>query len=218
MKNVLIVVFLLNVFFLKAQESTIENESKKITFSPYFGIGRSQFNSSPRAQSTFPSLEFRGGPTINIPLNSSFAISSGFIFGGRIKREAFNKSGQGYTIYPPYLDLDAVASSRNHYFFEIPLMLQFNVPHPKLSLSLGGNLRFFMPNNDNVDFLTNRSEFGFLAGISYPLGDRWKIGGEYFAAITNIYTSGGTVDGINFDLEVRSSDLRVFALYRLCKK
>ena len=89
--------------------------------------------------------------------------------GIKVKREAFNKPGQAYTVGPPFLKLDEVASNRNHYFVEVPLLLQFNLPHLELGLRAGVNYRSFLANTKAVDFLTGR--FTYPQSIfSHPVG------------------------------------------------
>lgn len=79
-------------------------------------------------------------------MTKDIQLKSGLAFGVKVKREAFNSSNL-VIIGPPFMELDEFASNRNHYFMEIPLILQYNLPHPKIGLSLGISYRFFFPNN-----------------------------------------------------------------------
>lgn len=212
MKNILLILFALVSFVLNAQK--VNTEKSKVAYSLYFGIGSSQFKTNPSAPSKFQSLELRLGPAISIPLGSSFQIYSRFLLGAKLKREAYNVDGQAYVIGPPYLGLDEVASSRNHYFFEIPLILQFNLQSPKLSFYAGGNYRFWMPNNSDVDFLTNRGDFGVLMGISYPIADKWRVGAEYLFGITKVYSYTGTVDGTDVSATASNNTFQFVIQYR----
>lgn len=213
MKNLILLISFFSVYLVEAQENDIKQ--KTIDVSSYLALGWSQFRTTPSAPSDFPTFEFRLGPAVTIPVSSKFEISSRFLFGAKLKREAYNKQGQGYTIPPPFLELDEVASSRNHYFIEIPLIFQFNLPNPKLSIYAGGNYRFWMPNNSDVDFLTNRGEFDLLMGISYPIANKFKVGGEYFFGVTKVYNSSGTIDGIDSDLRVSNTAFQLYVQYKL---
>lgn len=215
MKNVILGVSLLISAISNAQEITDSKKPGAIKFSSYFGIGGSQFKASPRAPSDFTSLEFRVGPTVNVPLNSRFEFTSRFLFGGKLKRQAYNKQGQVYTIPPHFLNLDKVASSRNHYFVEVPVLLQFNFPQPKFSLYAGGNYRFFMPNDADVDFLTFRGEFGVLSGINFFVSNKLKIGGEYLFGLTKVYKALTTTEIVNSEITASTRSFQFYVQYKL---
>lgn len=217
MNRLLIFILILCYISSAAQHEVKGNKTKFKSYALYTAMGWSQVNSSPSAPTDFPSFEFRLGPSVSIPVSSKFEISSRFLFGAKLKREAYNVDGQAYVITPPYLELDEVASSRNHYFFEIPLILQFNLQSPELSFYAGGNYRFWMPNNSDVDFLTNRGDFGVLMGISYPIADKWRVGAEYLFGITKVYSYNGTIDGTEVSATASNNTFQFFIQYRFKK-
>ncbi len=212
MKKIALILFLFSFLSLSAQEG-VTKKPKKFYYSAYLSLGRSQFGISLAAPSKFPTVESRIGATITFPVNSTFSIHSRFLFGSKFKRDPFNKPGQGYLVGPPYLNLDEVSGSRNHYFLEIPLMIQYGIPNSNFSLSAGANYKFFFADNDRVDFLTFRGDAGVLFGVNYAISTQWKAGVEYLHGLTKVYRSIGSVDGGDVDLSVTNNSLSVFVLY-----
>jgi hypothetical protein len=66
------------------------------------------------------------------------------------------------------------------------------------------NYRFFLPNNNDVDFLTNRGDIGILVGASYSVTKRIDLGIEYCIGLTTIYSASGTIDSSNFTLNTKN--------------
>lgn len=190
-----------SIFFCFRSEAQEPNLDKRVHYSVFAGVGRSTFVSDPAAPSKFPTLEVRLGAGLIKPIGNNIELRSRLAFGVKFKREPFNEPGQPYVIGPPFMGLDELASNRNHYFFEIPLMVQFNLPHPKLGFSLGGNYRHFLPHNESVDFLTNRREIGIILGASYRLNNRLDVGLDYYFGLSKIYSSSGLIDNQEFTLD-----------------
>ena len=214
----IITTFLISALTALGQHEEVSNSNNKIKYTGIFSVGRSTFKSSTSAPSTFPTLELRMGAGISKPLGKVIELRSRLAFGVKFKREAYNKPGQPYVIGPPFLELDEVASNRNHYFLEIPLVVQFNLPHPKLGFNMGVNYRFFFPYNKDVDFLTNKSDVGIITGISYRGFDRLEIGFDYYFGITKLYSSSGTVDTTEFTFNTRNQFAQIRIEYALWNK
>ena len=175
--------------------------NKKLRYTRAVNIARSTFDvtgfpSSP----VYPSLELRLGAGILKPLAKHLDLKSGIYLGLKLKRQSyyFGLSKQ-YTTEPWVLPaLDEAASSRNHFFVDIPLVLQFNPPKTRIGLKGGLNFRFWAPNNDSVDVLTARPEIGLIGGISYNLIKNISIGLEHYYGLTDIL--GGSYTGTNNQL------------------
>lgn len=174
---------------------------KKVRYNFFAGVGRSTFVSGPAAPSKFPTLEVRLAGGLIKPIGRNVELRSRLAFGVKFKQEPYNEPGQPYVIGPPFMGLDELASNRNHYFFEIPLIVQFNLPHPKLGFSFGGNYRHFLPHNESVDFLTNRRELGIILGASYRLTNSLDVGLDYYFGLSKIYSSSGLIDIQEFTLD-----------------
>lgn len=175
--------------------------NKNLRYTKALSIARSTFDvtglpSSPH----YASLELRLGAGIVKPIAKYFDLKSGVYLGLKIKRQSyyFGLSKQ-YTnelwVLPA---LDEAANSRNHFFVDIPLTLQFNPPKTKIGLKGGLDFRFWAPNNDSVDALTARQEIGLLGGISYSLFKKITIGLEHYYGLTEIW--GGSYIGNNSQL------------------
>lgn len=208
------IAFIFISHFCSAQN---QDNDRKIKITAFTSVGQSTFYSNPSAPSKFPTLELRFGAGIIKPLTKNIQLKSRLTFGVKFKREAFNSSNL-VIVGPPFMELDEVASNRNHYFMEIPLILQFNLPHPKIGLSLGFNYRFFFPYNESVDFLTNKREIGILPGISYHFSPRFEVGFDYFFGLTEVYNASGTIDNQEVNIDVHNRFAQVRFSYLISKK
>lgn len=175
--------------------------NKNLRYTKALSIARSTFDVTGLPSSPdYASLELRLGAGIVKPIAKYFDLKSGVYLGLKIKRQSyfFGLSKQ-YTnelwVLPA---LDEAASSRNHFFVDIPLTLQFNPPKTKIGLKGGLDFRFWAPNNDSVDALTARQEIGLLGGISYSLFKKITIGLEHYYGLTDIW--GGSYIGNNSQL------------------
>ena len=213
MKKITTLIF---IVFATYQSNAQElNKDNRLQFSVFSGVARATFASNPSAPSKFPALELRLGAGIIKPVSKSIEIRTRLTFGTKFKRDAFNKPGQPYLIGPPYLGLDELASNRNHYFVEIPVVVQFNLPHPKIGFSLGVNYRFFLPHNSSVDDLTNRRELGLISGITYRLNKKIDMGLDYCAGLTKIYSPSGSIDSQSFSANARNQFAQLRIDYRI---
>lgn len=193
--------------YSQTAESATGND---LQFSVLAAVGRSTFKSNPSSANSFASPEIRLGLSMTKPLSRLISVRTGFLTGVKIKTEAINKPGQNSTLGPPYSDLDELASNRSHFFLEVPLSAQVNLTK-KVGLEFGGNYRFFMPNNDNVDALTNRGDAGLIGGASYKITKQLNIGLQYYFGLSKIYTSSGLINSQEFTFDVRNE----FALVRI---
>jgi hypothetical protein len=199
MKSILIfsALALINCCSAIAQDSTSVSNNK-LRFTSSIGFGQSTFAFNIPAPSKFTTPEFKLGLGIIKPISKFLEVKSGISFGIKIKREPYNKlTPQGYLLVvtsPAFINTDELASKRNHYFLEIPLLFQFNFPHPKLGLRSGVNSRFWQPNNSDVDLLTARPELGILVGAYYRLNYKFNIGLDYYYGLTKMDKSSYTIN------------------------
>lgn len=215
--SALIVCGLVISVFSRAQSTEPAPERQKTEFNAFVGVGGSRFVTTISAPSQFWTAEIRVGAGAIKPLNDIFEIKTRLTLGVKLKREMYNEPGTSFPIGPPFMALDEVASSRNHYFYEIPLLLQANLKHPKIALNAGPNFRHFFPDNDAVDFLTARNEIGVILGGSYRVSTALSIGVDYYFGITRVYALSGTVDSEPYQINVRNQFGEVTVEYRLRK-
>lgn len=171
-------------FCLKGKTQSLPDDhlGKNIRMNLFAGISRATFESNPSAPSKFPTAEFRLGVGINKPISKVIELRSRLTIGTRLKRESIGQ-------LVVYSRLDEVASNRNHYFYEMPVLIQFNLPHPKLGLNIGINYRFFFPNNEQVDLLTGRGEIGIITGITFLHFSKFDLGIDYYMGITEVFSA-----------------------------
>jgi hypothetical protein len=121
------------------------------------------------------------------------------------------------TVGPPFMILDYVASYRHHYFIEIPFLVHVNLPGKKFGIQTGLNYRFFFPDNDAVDFLTNRGESGLITGAYYNVTDQIRIGGNYTFGLTTVYRTSGDVNSLALDMSVKNQFYHITVEYLIGK-
>lgn len=193
--SILTALVLVNFYCAIAQELS-DIPHNKLRFTATAGFGQSTFDFNIPAPSKFTTAEFRLGLGIIKPISKFFELKSGISFGVKMKREAYNtQRAQGLIVMgPPFMDADLLASKRNHYFLEIPLLLQIHFNHPKLGLRSGINSRFWQPNNSDADLLTARPELGILVGTYYMLSSKLNIGLDYYYGVTKMDKSLYVID------------------------
>ncbi len=181
-------IVLANLFGI-AQKSD-KTDHKKIKFIGVLGVARSTFDVSILSPK-YPTLELRLGAGIVKPFGKFFELKSGLYLGLKVKRESYF-IGQLYTQQGvPLLKLDEASSNRNHFVVDMPLVLQLNVQQNKVGFRAGFNARFWKPNNDDVDVLTNRTEVGILLGITRRITRRVNSGLDFYYGLTDVY--GGSI-------------------------
>jgi hypothetical protein len=192
--------FLLSFQFSLAQVSNVI-PYRKFQYTRFLGIARSSFDVNGRPSSpSYASLEVRIGVGVVKPIGKYFELKSGLNAGLKVKRESYFFGPSKQFTYEPWVmrSLDETASNRNHFFAEIPLTLQYNLPKTRIKLKSGLNFRFWAPNDDSVDVLAGRPEIGMLGGISYHLIKRINIGIEHYYGLTSILK--GSYSGNNSKL------------------
>ncbi len=202
------------VLFAFNQGTFAQSKSHPWGFGLMAAVGQGHYNMSHAGPSKFPSLEVRVGGSVEYRLADNFFVEGNANFGVRAKREPFNKPGQPYAFGAPFSSLDEVSSSRDHYFYEIPLRLVYLFPHPKIGIKAGMNYRFFFPNNDDVDFLTNRGEFGIIGGLFYRLNHKMNVGVDGYHGLTQIYSSRVQTNGYEADFIIRNQFLQAYIQYQ----
>jgi len=218
MKLIVCTLFFAVILNFQGNTQNFETNDARMRFTAVTSVGQSIFVSDPSAPSKFPTLEMRLGGGIVKPIGKKFELRSRFTFGVKFKREPFNQPGQPYIIGPPFMALDKLASNRNYYFIELPVAIQFNLPHPKLGFSLGVNYRHFLPHNESSDYSMNRREWGIISGISYHLNNKLHVGLDYYFGLTKIFSSAGLIDNQDFTMDTRNQFFQLRFEYELHKK
>lgn len=196
MKSILTVTIIILFSYTAIAQELPSNTNRKVRLTAATGFGQSTFAFNIHSPSKFVTPEFRLSLGVIKPISNFFDLKSGISFGVKMKREAYNtQRAQGLIVMgPPFMETDLLASKRNHYFLEIPLLLQVHFNHPKLGLRSGLNSRFWQPNNSDVDLLTARPELGILVGAYYELNSKLNIGLDYYYGLTKMNNSIYVID------------------------
>jgi len=182
---ILTLLLIMSILHSNAQEPK-EAISKRINLSGYFGAGMSYFGVSNAPNSpSYESIEFRFGLIVNRTLNSILKLKAGLILSTKLKRESYYPAP--ISLLANY-SLDKTASSRTHFSIDIPIMVQVSILKELMNVKIGANLRFWFPNNANVDALTGRNELGLILGLNRNVSKRVNIGAEFYSGLTKIYS------------------------------
>lgn len=184
-----------------AQGLNVITNDKKLRYTRILGVARSTFDVNGRPSSpNYASFELRFGAGVVKPIGEHVELRSGLNLGVKGKRKSYFFGPSGQFTYEPWVlpHLDEAASTRNHFFVEIPLTLQFNPAMTGIGIRCGPNYRFWAPNNSSVDVLTAKHEIGVLGGISYKVIKDISIGLEYYYGLSSI--SGGSYISSNSQL------------------
>lgn len=177
-------------FFGSAQTVQQETTNKSIALYGFAGVGRATIETDRSAPTKFPAFEARLGVGLSKSLNKNFELRSRIVLGNRFKRKPeINTATIG-----KYMIIEESVNNRNHYFFEVPLLLQLNFPQAKLGLRAGGNYRQYF-SSKTVDMFSGQSEFGIITGAYYQVTDKINVGMDYYFGLTNIFKSGGNFNG-----------------------
>ena len=76
-----------------------------------------------------------------------------------------------------------------------------------------GNSWHFLPNNDDVVFLSATNEFGLIVGGAFRVNEVVSIGVDYYFGLTKISSSGGSIDGSFYDLHMRNEFVQLTVEY-----
>jgi len=209
-----LVAFAVIFFLFQPVYAQSKNSSNPWGFTAMAAGGQATFAMSHAGPSKFPALELRLGGGASYGFSNNVYVEGQMVFGVRAKREAFNKPGQPSAFGAPFASLDRVSSGRDHYFFEIPVRFVYRFPHPKIGVKAGMNYRFFMPDNDDVDFLTNRGEAGIMGGLFYRVNSKWHVGADGYYGLTEIYSAAVMINGYEADFIVRNQFLQLYIEYQ----
>jgi hypothetical protein len=212
MKTAIIITLqLITIGVVLAQSETRKSSSSsKLQFNFSAQAGKSKFDTNVAdAYNGFPTVEVRLGLAGILRLNKHFDLISGVNIGNKIKGERMfppgSTPGNSLRLPPPYNNLEESVNSQDHYFVEVPLLFQFNLPNPKISFRAGPNYRQFFRTNGYLnsggryrhdDMLSSKNEIGVLSGVSVGLGSifknlgsRIKLTGTYYVGVSNIYSA-----------------------------
>lgn len=207
-----LLVFALVPCFAQKNTDTVKAESK---FALFASVGKSSFVISLPA-TDFASTEARLGLEYKKPLNRHFDFITSFQLGIKFKRESY-LNGQFYS-QPgfPLLSVNETASNRDHWLIELPLLLQYSCRYPRLNFRGGIAGRSWFPNNDDVDMLTARREFGLAGGIRYRTKVKVDIGVDFYEGVTKI--NSGAISQPNGTIsyyEIRNRSIQGSIVYHL---
>jgi hypothetical protein len=191
-----IALVLLSSLFAFAQPS--EDGTRKIKYAAILGLGASKFEIHQVSESPhYGSFELRLGLGIIKPLGKYLELKSGLSFGIKMKRESYYFGPyNNYTREKAVLKrLDEATSNRNHFMYDLPLVLQYNLLQRKMGLRIGLNARFWTPKNDDVDVLTSLTEIGSISGVTYRISNKINAGIDAYFGVNDIYFGGFLTSG-----------------------
>lgn len=195
MKKLFIIIYCCIGSFTAGAQTLQETKADKFNLFAFAGLGRATVKTNLSAPSKFPALEFRLGTGLSKSISNNFELRSRFTLGGRLKRDSNLDEIYG----GKFSMIEENTANRNHYFMEIPLLLQFNIAKPGLGFRVGANFRQYFPAKP-ADAYSGQSEFGIITGAYYRLNDKMNIGFDYNFGLTKMFDGGGFHDGEQYHL------------------
>lgn len=195
MKRIFIFIYCCICSYTLGAQVIQETKPGKYYLFAFAGIGRATVETNLESPYNFSAGEFRLGIGLGRSISESFELRSRFTVGGRLKRD----SGPYALSDSRFNTIDENTSNRNHYFIELPLLLQFNLANPRLGFRAGGNYRQYLPTKP-IDAYSSQSEFGIITGAYYRLNDRIKLGFDYYFGLTKMFNGGGFSDDEEYSL------------------
>lgn len=191
--GLIISVLLIEKAFPQTQNIDRTTESK---YSFSGGMGVSFFNYDTKViEQKFASPSFRAGIATHKKISRYLFLKYGFNLGIKLKTTPL------YTDYSPspLFKLDQTNSAKNHYFFEVPLTLNYN--SKKIGINAGVMYRSFLQ-FDNIKYVNyyTANAVGLIPGVSYKINNKMTIGAEYYVGLIKFYQgydfdkSGGTIN------------------------
>lgn len=223
MKYVFSFILILLVLCGNAQsKNALENEPlKKWSYTVFASAGVNTLYVEPRYTQKFSNTEFRLGAGIQYKIFDFLDLKSRLALGFRLKREPTDPNPSFKTVPFPYYALDEMTSQNNYFFYEIPLVLQFNVLHDKLGLTeiglrSGVSFRHFLPiDHQGPPYLPN--DFGLLTGIQIGITKNISIGTDYYFGLLHTTKIGYSSDSGSGILEAWNRFGMVSLDYKLGK-
>ncbi len=203
--GLIISVLLIEKAFPQTQNIDRTTESK-YSFSGGMGVAFFYYDTKVIKQK-FASPSFRAGIATYKKISRNLFLKYGFNLGVKLKTTPLYT-----TVYAlPLFKLDQTNSAKNHYFFEVPLTLQYN--SKKIGINAGVMYRSFLQ-FDNIKYVNyhTANDIGLIRGVSYRINSKVKIGAEYYVGLIKFYQgyvfakSGGT-GTINYEVRNRHAML-----------
>ena len=178
--GLIISVLLIEKAFPQTQNIDRTTESK-YSFSGGMGVAFFYYDTKVIKQK-FASPSFRAGIATYKKISRNLFLKYGFNLGVKLKTTPLYT-----TMYAlPLFKLDQTNSAKNHYFFEVPLTLQYN--YKKIGISAGVMYRSFLQ-FDNIKYINyyTANDIGLIPGVSYRINNKVKIGAEYYVGLIKFY-------------------------------
>ena len=183
--GLIISVLLIEKAFPQTQNIDRTTESK-YSFSGGMGVAFFYYDTKVIKQK-FASPSFRAGIATYKKISRNLFLKYGFNLGIKLKTTPVYTDYSPSTVYAFSLfKLDQTNSAENHYFFEVPLNLQYK--SKKIGISAGVMYRSFLQ-FDNIKYVnySTANDFGLTPGVSYQINNKVKIGAEYYIGLIKFY-------------------------------
>lgn len=176
--------------------------SKKFDLGLLFGIGNSYFTHNVDTEKSFPHAEIKTGIIVKKKLIKSLSIKTGLNLGLKLRRKPYY-TYYGFAVLIDQEDFNNLSIvdfvqnmdktlNRKHGFIELPLSVQLNLLK-KLSISVGGNFRWYFPkeqiNYFDLDYISGHEDYGILTGFSYLISNKVSLGFDYYHGLNKIYSN-----------------------------
>ncbi|MCX6259374.1 MAG: hypothetical protein NTY95_00865 [Bacteroidia bacterium] len=107
---------------------------------------------------------------------------------------------------------------KNHYFFELPILVGYDVL-PRIEILGGYAFRYYFPKaeTNSDDFISNTKDCGIITGLSFKLSNKIKLGTSFYIGTGNVYSSyviiGNNGDNTEYSSTLKSRYIQLFLHY-----
>jgi hypothetical protein len=177
--------------------------------------GQSQFISNAfKARSAFPTIEGRVGLAISKPFKQKVKFILSLNIGAKFKGDRMyppgsTPPGTSIRLTSPFNELEEAVNSNNHYFLEVPVVLQYSLFRERISVRAGGSIRHFVANNGyqdssgqinyGPDFFSNLDEFIIMSTVAVKIVKKICLTGSYYRGLTKIYGMSGIINQVQVE-------------------
>lgn len=219
MKALILLACLLPLFSFAQTEPNAR--IKKTSWELTGGAGVSYFAySSSKVKEHFASPDFRVGTLASRSLTDHLFFQYGLRLGVRLKTTSLNYDPMYVNVntLPRVEELDKTSSQSDQFFFEIPIVLHYQLH--QLGFSLGATYKNYIQ-FDNVRYrnYTSTRDVGINPGISYQITPRWRIGAEYYYGLMKFSERATSDQSMNpFTYKAYNRYAQISIAYSLRKK
>lgn len=190
--------------------------SRKWQYSITAGAGYSYYHYTSNAiHEKFAAPEFRAGINFRKPLSEKISINSGLRLGIRLRTARVYQPNEYMNGLQRSLgSLDETSSKEDHYFFEIPLNVQYKYRNFRFGAGVVYRNLVQFDDTKYVNYMST-SDVGITPSVTYRLTTKLGIGAEYYIGTIRFFEGWSRDSGNDIYIKARNRFAQLFITYSL---